>query len=117
MNKLKVIGLGSESIIFEGNVVLYSDHDQDCCEHHYLSTENLTLEDFEGLEFDLTADDFFTRIEDYGIALNPSNGHPVRIPGYGYNNGYYGSGLALVITKDNQTVQKFDITECQRWMD
>lgn len=115
MKNLKVIGLSSESIVFEGNVVLYSDHSQDCCESHYLSTQDLTLEDFEGLEFDLTTDNFFTRIEDYGIALNPLKGYPVRIPGYGYNNGYYSSNLSLVLTENGKEIKQFDITECQSW--
>ena len=113
MKNLKVVRVDSDSIEFDNGVNLYSDHDQSCCESHYLSMSDLTLADFEGLEFDLTKEDFFERIEGYGIALKPINGFPVRIPGYGNNNGYYSSNIDLVIT-DNKGFRKvFDISECQ----
>ena len=113
MKNLKVVKIDSDSIEFDNGVQLYSNHDQDCCEHHYLSLDDLTLEDFSGLEFDLTNDDFFERIEDYGIALKPINGFPVRIPGYGSNNGYYSSNLDLIITDNKGFKKTFDISDCQ----
>lgn len=75
--------------------------------------DDLTLSDFEGLEFDLTTDDFFERIEGFGIALKPTNGHPVRIPGYGSNNGYYSSKLDLILTDGKTFTKTYDISECQ----
>jgi hypothetical protein len=113
MKNLKVVKIDSDSIEFDNGVLLYSNHDQDCCEHHYLSLDDLTLDDFAGLEFDLTNDDFFERIEDYGIALKPINGLPVRIPGYGSNNGYYSSNLDLIITDNKGFTKTFDISKCQ----
>jgi hypothetical protein len=113
MKNLKVVAIDSDSLEFNNGVKLYSNHDQDCCESHYLSLSDLTLEDFEGLEFDLTNDDFFERIEDYGIALKPINGFPVRIPGYGSNNGYYSSNLDLILTNGADFKKTFDISECQ----
>lgn len=113
MNNLTVTKIDSDSITFSNGVVLLSNHRQDCCENHYLSLSDLTIDDFKGLEFDLTTDDFFERIPDYGIALKPINGHPVRIPGYGYNNGYYSSQLDLVLLKDHSIIHQYDITECQ----
>jgi hypothetical protein len=74
----------------------------------------LTLADFDGLEFDLTSDDFFERIEGYGIALKPVAGHPVRIPGYGSNNGYYSSQLDLVLSDGKGFSKVFDVSECQK---
>lgn len=112
MKNLKVINLDSDSITFEGGIKLYSNHDQSCCEHHYLSFADLTLKDFDGIEFDLTGEDFFKRIPDYGIELIPINGHSVKVPGYGSNNGYYSSNLELVITNGATTIS-FDISECQ----
>jgi len=119
MKNLKVVKVDLDSVEFDNGVKLYSNHDQDCCENHYLSMNDLTIDDFEGLEFDLSNDDFFERIEDYGIALKPLNGHPVRIPGYGSNNGYYSSNLDLIITKpDGRTTYKeYNISECQDWSD
>lgn len=109
MNKLKVVKIDEEFIEFDNGLTLSSDHERECCEGHYLSMEDLTLEDFEGLEFDLSNDNFFERIEDYGIALKPIIGFPVRIPGYGYNNGYYSSDLILTLSDG----RVYDITECQ----
>jgi hypothetical protein len=113
MKNLKVVEINDEYILFENNVKLYSEHQADCCETHYLSFEDLTLKDFEELEFDLTEDKFFNRIEDYGIELIPLKGHSVKIPGYGYNNGYYSSNLNLYISDDKGFNKSFDISECQ----
>lgn len=113
MNKLKVVKVSSEAIEFEGGISLYSNHDSDCCESHELNLGDLTMLDFEGLEFDLTSDSFFKRIPDYGIELIPISGHSVKIAGHGYNNGYYSDQLDLIIDKDKVTIKQYDITECQ----
>ena len=115
MKNLKVVSLEGGDLYFNNGTRLYSDHKDDCCESHYLSLGDLTLSDFDGLEFDLSNDNFFERLEGYGIALLPINGHPIRIPGYGYNNGYYSENLSLILTKEDgqETHKRFDITECQ----
>lgn len=112
MNKLTVVKIEPTCIEFKNGIMLYSDHLEDCCESHYLSFEDLSLSDFEGLEFDLSGETFFKRIDNYGIELLPLKGHSVKIPGYGYNNGYYSSDLTLCI-EGNGVLKKFDITECQ----
>ena len=99
--------------MFENGVILSSYHETDCCESHYLDMADLTLEDFEGLEFDLTNDSFFKRIEDYGIELIPIRGHSVKIPGYGSNNGYYSDKLDLTLSDGKGFHKQYDITECQ----
>lgn len=115
MNNLKVVKIQPNELEFDNGMVLASYHEHDCCEDHYLSFSDLELEDFEGLEFDLSNDNFFERIEGYGVALKPINGHPIRIPGYGENNGYYSSDLELIIyNKDDKKVYKaYDISRCQ----
>ena len=113
MNRVKVIKVDDGLLEFDNGVKLYSDHDQDCCESHELSLADLTIGDFEELEFDLTSDNFFERIEGYGIALLPLRGHPVRIPGYGSNNGYYSAQLNLVLNDGKGFSKVFDVTECQ----
>lgn len=113
MDKVKVVKVDSGGLEFDNGVRLDSNHDSDCCESHYLSLKDITLADFDGLEFDLTGEEFFERVDGYGIALKPLAGHPVRIPGYGYNNGYYSSQLELVLS-DNKGFRKvFDISDCQ----
>lgn len=112
MKNLKVTKVDSESIEFENGTQLYSNHDQDCCENHYLSFSDLTLSDFEGLEFDLTNEYFFKRIDGYGIELIPIHGHSVKVPGYGSNNGYYSSNLVLILIGGG-IKKEFDISDCQ----
>lgn len=113
MKNLKVVKVNSDSLEFDNGLKLFSDHDQDCCESHWLSLSDLTLEDFVGLEFDLSNDNFFRRIDGYGIELVPISGWSVKIPGYGSNNGYYSSNLNLVISDEKGFSKTFDITECQ----
>lgn len=105
----KVIEVTSEHIKFDNDIILTSYHDQDCCENHYVSFDYVNLSDFEGLEFDLSGESWFNRIEGYGIELVPVEGWGVRIPGYGYNNGYYSSNLILQLSDG----RSFDISECQ----
>lgn len=109
---VKVVHTDSRVIRFDDGSELSSDHDQDCCEHHYLDFSAVSMSDFDGLDFDLTTPSFFEKVEDYGIRLCPVNGHPVSIPGYGYNNGYYSHNLALVLERDGVET-KFDVSECQ----
>lgn len=111
---MKVTKISSNVIEFTDGYTLQSDHDSDCCEYHYLSMGDLTLDDFRGLEFDLSKEGFFKRIPDYGIELMPINGHSVKIPGYGFNNGYYSPNLTLVVSKDGVEVKRYGITECQK---
>lgn len=114
MKNVKVTAVSSDDIVFNDGTHLFSEHEQDCCENHWLSMEHLSLFDFEGLEFDLTTDTFFNRIDDYGIELVPIHGHSVKIPGYGSNNGYYSTNLSLVIENKALKIHKaYDVSNCQ----
>ena len=104
-------------IVFSNGYKLTTNHESDCCEHHYWSLTDLSLSDFDNLEFDFDDDNFFGRIEGYGICLVPVNGFPVRIPAYGSNNGYYSDNLSLVLSKDDKIIKEYDITECQESSD
>ena len=115
MKKVKVIKVDGYGIKFDNDCYLTSEHQQDCCESHELTFSDLTLADFEGLEFNLTNGNFFKRIPDYGIELVPIKGHTVKIPGHGYNNGYYGTNIEMIIWRPDNTVYKsYDVTECQQ---
>ncbi len=114
MKTVKVIKVGGGQIDFSDGTTLSSEHVRDCCENHYLSFSDITIDDFDGLEFELSSDNFFRRIEDYGIELIPVNGHSIKIPGYGSNNGYYSSNLSLVLeNKDKGMMTQFNIDNCQ----
>lgn len=108
----KVVYVDAYLLHFDDDSRLYSNHDSDCCEQHWLDFSQHTLSDFEGLDFDLSSDSFFEKVEDYGIRLVPVSGHPIGVPGYGRNNGYYSANLTLVLERPAGLVY-FDITECQ----
>lgn len=60
----------------------------------------------------MTEEKFFKRIDGYGIELVPVHGWPVKIPGYGSNNGYYSSNMSLVLNGiDFENF--YDISDCQ----
>jgi hypothetical protein len=108
---------GDGVIVFTHGWKLTTKHELDCCESHYWSLSDLSIDDFDGLEFDLDDDNFFERIEGYGIALKPTNGFPIRIPAYGSNNGYYSQNLSLVLYNYDKVIEEYDITECQESSD
>lgn len=108
----KVIYVDQNVLRFDDKSELSSDHYQDCCEHHYLDFSHHSMAEFEGLEFDLSSPSFFEKVDGYGIRLLSTNGHPVSVPGYGYNNGYYSHNLTLILERPDSTT-KFDISECQ----
>jgi hypothetical protein len=112
MDKLRVVQVDSDGITFDNGAMLFSTHQQDCCESHSLTFDDLNVDDFEGLEFDLTNDNFFNRIPDFGIELIPIKGYSVKIPAHGYNNGYYGTNLDLVIMNGKDS-KSYNISECQ----
>jgi hypothetical protein len=105
------------AIYFTDNIMLGSWHEYDCCEDHFIDFEHITIDDFKGLNFDLSNDNFFKRIPDYGIELIPINGHSIKIPGYGYNNGWYGTNIKLVIINNDKLLHTYDVTECQKLLD
>lgn len=105
-----------KAIYFDDGSKLYDYHDQDCCESHFLDFDHITLDDFEGAEFDLSGE-FFKKIEDYGIELVPVKGYSVKIPGYGYNNGYYGTNIDLILVRPDGSQHIWDVTECQELND
>lgn len=111
---MKVIKVDEESITFDDGTKILSNHDGECCEEHYLSFKNIELKDFDGMEFNLSNDSFFERVEGFGIRLVAKNNQKISIPGYGYNNGYYSDDLELVIKNDEKGFFKeYDITKCQ----
>lgn len=112
MNIVTIEYVTDFTIKFSKGYKMYSHHEQDCCEMHYIHLLDLTPEDYAGLEFDLDSE-YFERIEGYGIALKPINGHPLRIPCYGYNNGYYSHELTLILEDPDGNLTGHDITKCQ----
>lgn len=119
MKKLTIKSVTDESIIFNDGSYLQSSHEQDCCEHHYLDFSNEDVKSLKELEFPVDENDHLdasciSEIEDYGIEIKPLNNHPLRIPGYGYNNGYYSSNLLLEYrSKKHELLFSLDVSDCQ----
>lgn len=101
------------ALLFSDGSKLFSKHVDECCEYHYLDFSLLELNGITSLKFDLSGDKFFNRIPEYGIELLPLNGHPIRIPGYGENNGNYSEKLHLVLKRGDGKVNTYDVTDCQ----
>ena len=112
MKKVKLISIENECLLFSDGWSISSHHEAECCEHHWMETGNLDPEDFEGLEFDMDSDKLIELVEDYGIRLHPITGHPIPIPCYGSNNGYYSFLLSIVVT-NGDIFKTIDATACQ----
>lgn len=110
-NLVKVLSLDSEGIYLENDYSIYSIHDRECCENHWLAFDSLEFSEIEDALFDFDKP-WFEKVEGYGIKLLPVNMHPISIPGYGDNNGYYSSNLTLVLSHPTE-IKEFDIEECQ----
>ena len=102
---VKVVDVSMYGISFSNGIFLESFHEVDCTETHDLYFQYASMEDFEGLEFDLSKE-FFERIDGYGV----------RIPGYGSNNGYYSSVMELRLTDYWSGLREIhDISDCQEY--
>ena len=88
------------------SLVFYDDTNMDA--YAYFDFEHISMQDFEGLEFDLSGDKFFRKIKGYGIELVPTNGHSVKIPGYHFASGYYSCNLDMsLLSKHGNTIKNF----------
>ena len=111
MNIVKFTSISSSSAELENGYSIHSEHAQSCRESHYLDFR--AADGLFGFPIDLDAE-WFRRIPDYGIELIPAdNRHPVRVPGYGFNNGCYGTDIQLEVRLGGKLVASFDISECQ----
>jgi len=115
MRLAKITRLDSDNnaIEFEDGYKLFSFHETDCCERHWMDVGILTMEDVEGLVFKLDGD-LVRPIKYYGLELIPTNGYPVKIPCYSENNGYYSNDLTVIL-KDprGNTLYEWNLTDYQ----
>lgn len=81
---------------------------------HYLWWGDHRLSDFEGMEFDITGDSFFRRIDGYGIELIAKDGRTVQVAGHGESRGDYSSEMSLCVYDfSGNVLKRYDITDCQ----
>lgn len=102
---------------FDNTYILCSDHERDCCESHYLDISGFEKEDFFDVHFDFDIVDLsrsIERVDGSGIRLLPKDDHPIFVPGYSSNNGYYSDNLSLCFySYELGALGDIDITECQ----
>lgn len=102
---------------FDNTYWLRSEHERDCCESHYIDISGFEKEDFFDVHFDFDIVDLsrsIERVKGSGIRLIPNDDHPIFVPGYSNNNGYYSDDLSLYFfSYDLGVLGNIDITECQ----
>lgn len=108
----KITKINYESIEFDDGSDLASVHNSNCYEEHWIHFQALDFSDVKDLDFDLNGR-FFEGVDDYGIRLIPINGHPIPVPAYNTNNGYYSRELELVLSRNGEIVNSWDITKFQ----
>lgn len=112
MNIVRFLEIHGNTATLENGYELSSEHESDCCETHDLSFTD--AEGLIGFPIDLDSE-WFKRIDGYGLELVPADArHPCRVPGYGSNNGYYGTNIDLVLRLHGRILQTFDVSECQK---
>lgn len=119
---LRITEIGDEHIILENDkkekLMISSYHSTVCCEEHYLDFSEIEDMMEDGMLFCVDTENpesFFCRVEDFGIRLLPINSHPISVPGYGSNNGYYSSDIDLIVEdlRFHNKVFRVDVSECQ----
>lgn len=103
---MKCIEIISEKLIFSDGTVIYSHHDQDCCEEVYA--------DFTALEDTTFKDEDFSEIVIEEVKTSGIRINGYFVPCYDIQNGYYSNNLKLIIEKPNGEGIKLDITGCTK---
>lgn len=120
---MKITNIDDESLIFDDRSMLFTVHEQDCCESHYLDFSVMKMYNINKYgrplniyeqEFDFSEGVPFKKVEDIGIILFDTDENRYLICGYGYNNGYYGTAIDLrYCDEDGNIIYRYDVTECQ----
>lgn len=126
---LKYVGMYNQldgGLVFENDeylVEVYSYHEEECSEKHYIDWVYGIDDISSTMTFNIDTDyieDLFSSVEGYGIRLIPNvgTGFPISFPGYGDNNGYYSEQIDLFVkitNKNTNETKKFcyDYSDCQ----
>ena len=96
---MKVILSEEDTLKFDNGLILMGNHDQRCCEINYLDFEQLPV----GTELPtMTAKEFAKAIKigDDGFSIKDIHGIPKWVQARSEQNGYYSSGVDLIIMDD-----------------
>lgn len=125
LSNMKIVEIDDDHLAFDNGCILTSDHEQDCCESHWLdfsvmsgynvgTATGKTINIYEQV-FDFSNGVTFKEVEDMGILLTDTEGNNYLVNGYGENNGYYGTNIDLVLYDENyKTIFEYDVSNCQK---
>lgn len=114
----KVVEIYQNALVFDNRAHIWADdgaddgsEDWDCC---FLMLENLNINDFDGLLFDLSSDNFVELVPDYGIRLVAENGTKIDLPAWGGDKDFFQEkDVILYLTKKCEILKKWNISLCQ----
>lgn len=61
-NLVKVVEV-NDGITFSDGTRLYDFHEKDCCESHWAEFSYVSIDDFEGMIFDISRFDFIEKVD------------------------------------------------------
>lgn len=107
---MKIKKIDTHVIEFDNGMILESDHEQDCCEFHYVDFESLFGQGWENKEFpeclsELVVDSEIKEEDknDYDdswksfFQIKDKDNNKYTLTIYNSNNGYYASDVTLVL--------------------
>lgn len=120
-NPMRIKRVYEEGIIFDNGATLESFHDQDCCESHYADFSSIIGQGWEDKDFPENLSSLIVKSEipdektnDYGdvwrsfFQIQDKQGNKYTLTIYNSNNGYYGTGVALILT-NGKFIEKYTV--------
>lgn len=95
MEKIKIVEVGVERLVFSDGVSIYSDHIPDCCEYNYADFSQI---DDLAKEWEFEHPIVFEECE-YGFRFGNKN-KMVFVPCYSSQNGYYSYSVDIYYNGD-----------------
>lgn len=124
---MKIIKITPNYVEFDNGSIIESDHNNDCCESHYVDFTSLLHQGAENADFPRNLLDLVVKKSyeneneskyDYEswqsfIDIKDKKGHKYTLTIYNSNNGYYGTDVRLILT--NKWVKGYqEIYEVQK---
>ena len=98
---MKIWKVTDEAIIFDNDMEITFDHDQDCCEYNYADFSILTPNTVH-YDYDFSENLDFKYIDELGFKFG-SDGHWIFIPCYSEQNGYYTTQIDIYYGKKGKS--------------
>lgn len=93
--KMKIIKITDEKILFDNGKIITFRHDQDCCEDNYADFGALT-KDTINIDYDFDEKNMKFEFKNNEGFVFGNDGHMVFVPCYSEQNGYYTTNLEIL---------------------